>query len=165
MNKKRTASAVQLAAAPRLTAKQGSTTLICNNYNTGVKTCVKSLNGKVLVPSDDGQHIIGQIKEGVFTKGNWQSSKHLCYKHNAIGIDKKAFEDYVLPHTQLIECHDRDKNITYTVSINDFKLHCIEDDLGWGAQLFCPLKYWQVQANGERVRQLAFIFAGGEGNG
>jgi hypothetical protein len=115
----------------------------------------KTLSIKTEVFSDDGGRVIGIIRDRTFIKTKWHSSKHLCFKHHAIGIDKGAFEAYVLPSTEQIKCHDRDKGVTYTVSTADFKLHTIEDDLGWGTQLFCPLEYWQVQSNA-RGRQLGF---------
>jgi len=117
-------------------------------------TIVPKVNGKLLVPSDDGTRTIGVVRKGVFHKSNFHSHKHLCYKHNAIGIDKKAFEDYVLSYAKHIECHDRDKNTTYAISTTDFELHSIEDDLGWGIQLFCPLRHWRVEGNGHRQLSL-----------
>jgi len=129
------------------------------NSNTHSAFC-NTPPGKILVASDDGDKTIGLIKNGVFIKSNWHSGRHLCFKHNAIGVDKEAFENYVLPYAQQIECHDRDKDITYTVSVKDFEAHCIEDNLGWGIQLFCPLKFWQVTNNGHHQLSLW----GGDGN-
>lgn len=117
-------------------------------------TIAPKVNGKLLVPSDDGTRTIGVVRKGVFYKSNFHSHKHLCYKHNAIGLDKKAFDDSILPYAERIECHDKDKDVTYIVNTTDFKLHCIEDDLGWGDQLFLPLPFWEKQQpNG---KQLAF---------
>lgn len=98
---------------------------------------------KKKVFSDNRTRVIGVIKDKVFIKTNWHSSRHLCFKHRAIGIDRAAFYNYVLPCAERIECLDRDKGIVYTISVSDFQSHAVGDDLGWGPQLFCPLKYWQ----------------------
>lgn len=131
--------------------------------NTAVNTPAKA-NNKILVPSDDGTRVIGVIRRGVFTKTNWHSRKHLCFKHDAIGIDKAAFQDYVLPHAEQIKCPDRDTGITYVISTADFKFHCIEDNLGWGVQLFCRVRYFKVEDN--LYGQLKFnLSEGGQSNG
>lgn len=119
------------------------------------------LNSVIRVPSDDGSRTIGIIRDGVFLKSNWHSKKHLCYKHNAIGLDRGAFLRYVEPLATLIIVHDEDTGREYRVSIEDFKQLAFEDDLGWGPQLFCKVKYWQVEDNGNRQLSLW----GDEGNG
>ena len=136
-----------------------------NHFSMSHHRSVNTGTGKILVPSDDGDKTIGLIKSRVFFKSNWHSSKHLCFKHNAIGVDKRAWEEYILPYAERIECYDRDKDITYTVSVSDFEVYAIEDDLGWGAQLFCPLKFWQIKGNGHH-KQLSFSsLCGGNNNG
>ena len=103
------------------------------------------MNPRVLVPSDDGTRTIGTIKNGVFIKSNFHSSKHLCFKYDGIGIDRDAFRGYIQPSAVFIKCEDRDTSNTYTIKTGEFETVAIEDDLGWGAQLFCPLKYWQTE--------------------
>jgi len=124
-----------------------------------------STNGTVRVSSDDGEHVIGAIKDGIYTKSNWQSRKHLCHKHKAIGVDKGAFQDYIEPHARSIEVLDRDSSITYQVSVEGFRRYCIEDDLGWGPQLFCPLKHFQKADDDPNApRQLSLALEVGVGN-
>ncbi len=116
------------------------------------------LNGVIRVPSDDGSRTIGIIRDGVFLKSNWRSSKHLCRKYQAIGIDKGAFWNYVEPLATAFIVSDQDTGKEYRVSIEDFKQLGLEDDLGWGPQLFCPLKHFQVtEPNGKKPVQLSFF--------
>lgn len=115
----------------------------------------QSSNGIVRVPSDDGSRVIGVIKDSTFSKSNWHSTKHLCWKHKAIGVDKVAFIDYVVPFADLIIVHDIDTGREYRASVEDFKQFAIADDLGCGEQLFVPLRYWEViEPNGPRPVQL-----------
>ena len=98
-----------------------------------------------LVPSDDGTRTIGVLRNEKFVKYNFHSRKHLCHKYDAIGIDKLAFEDYILPNATSIECLDRDSGTRYWIETGTFQTVAILDDLGWGSQLFCPLKHWQTE--------------------
>lgn len=124
----------------------------------------KQNNGKskerILVPSDFGSRNIGEIKDGIFNKFNFQSSKHLCHKYRAIGLDKGAFHNYILPNAQLIISQDKDTDITYRISVSLFQAMAIEDDLGWGSQLFCPLIHWQADRIKKYRCQMQFSFGG-----
>ncbi len=115
---------------------------------------------KIVVPSDDGSRNIGIIRKRTFTKSNFHSKRHICHKHNAIGIDKRAFQDYILNYADRIDVYDQDEGVTYTVAIRDFESHCIEDDLGWGAQLFLHLSDWTKDPSRERPRQLNLALGG-----
>lgn len=113
-----------------------------------------NLKDKIIkVPSDDGLKIIGIIENGIFVKCNFQVSKHICFKYQAIGLDKKAFEQYIKPNAYLIVCQDK-KNATYSITPNVFEANCIEDDLGWGSQLFCPVEFWSEEKS--NCKQLSF---------
>lgn len=115
----------------------------------------QSSNVVIRVPSDDGTRVIGVIKGSTFIKSNWHSKKHLCWKHKAIGVDRTAFVNYIAPFTNLIVTPDKDTGNEYRVSVEDFKQFAIADDLGWGEQLFVPLKYWEViESDGTRPVQL-----------
>jgi hypothetical protein len=134
-----------------------------HNHSTTPKNPV-NIASKIVVPSDDGARTIGIIRKGVFTKANFHSRRHLCHRHNAIGIDKGAFQNYILPYARHIEVYDRDQAIGYRVSLADFESHCIEDDLGWGVQLFLPLPCWERRdGNSNKPKQLAFPLGGVDG--
>lgn len=105
------------------------------------------MNPRVQVPSDDGTRTIGVIKNGVFIKSNFHSSRHLCFKYDGIGIDRDAFHGYIQPGAVLIKCEDKDTGNTYTIKPGEFETVAVEDDLGWGQQLFCPLRYWQTEGS------------------
>ena len=109
------------------------------------------MNSRVPVPSDDGKRFIGFIKDGVFLKSNFHSRKHLCFKYDAIGIDRDAFRGYIQPDATFIKCDDKDTGNTYTIETSTFQTVAVLDDLGWGEQLFCPLKHWQSANSGHQL--------------
>lgn len=127
--------------------------------NTAVKqeAAQGQVTGRIDVRSDDGERSIGYIDgDFVFHKYNWRSSKHLCRNYAAIGIDKGAFEHSIAPFATVIEIHDKDTEITYSMSVDGFQEHCFEDDLGWGPQLFCPLKHFhKADSSPNAPRQLS----------
>ena len=127
-------------------------------------TYCKQNNGetkdRILVPSDDYARNIGQIKYGIFTKFNFQSSKHICFKYKAIGLDEGAFLNYILPNALLIVCPDKEKHITYSIDVSLFKRMATSDDLGWGTQLFCPIKYFQAEHSNKPNIQMELNFGG-----
>jgi hypothetical protein len=132
------------------------------NHFSRSQNSVNSL-AKILVPSDDETRNIGIIKNRVFVKANFHSKRHLCRRYNAIGIDAGAFQEYILVCAESIEVQDRDENTTYMTTVKEFQSHCIQDDLGWGSQLFLPLPYWEkLERNAANPRQLALAFTGGE---
>jgi len=109
---------------------------------------------RILVPSDDNSRNIGDIKDDIFTKFNFQSSKHICHKHNAIGLDIGAFKNYILPNATEIVCPDKEKSIAYSLSVPTFMQNAFKDDLGWGIQMFCPLKIWNKTQTRQWQRSL-----------
>jgi len=109
---------------------------------------------RVLVSSDDYSRNIGEIQDCIFTKFNFQASKHICHKHNAIGLDIGAFKNYILPNVTEIVCPDKEKSSTYSISVSTFMQNAFEDDLGWGMQLFCPLKFWNKTQSMQWQRSL-----------
>ena len=128
--------------------------MLNRHYNT---------DGKTLVPSDDGKRIIGVIADSTFTKSNWRSSRCLCRRYNAVGIDKGSLHNHILPFATLIVVPDRDTDKTYHISVDKFRCYSIEDDLGWGVQVFCPLSQFEIlQPNPKRPRQLSFFTVGGK---
>ena len=118
-------------------------------------------NNGTLVRSDDGKRFIGLLQDGAFKKVGWQSSKHLCHRYGGIGIDAGAFRNFVERFAQFIEVDDEYVGVCYRISVECFRQHSIEDDLGWGSQLFCPLKYFEKVGSGrDGARQLS-LFGGG----
>lgn len=115
----------------------------------------QSFDGVIRVLSDDGSRVIGIIRDSTFIKSNWCSTRHLCRKHNAIGLDRGAFLNYVEPLATLIVVPDKDTGREYRASVEAFKRFAFEDDLGWGPQLFGKLEYFQlVEPDPNRSRQL-----------
>jgi len=110
--------------------------MVCSMYSTSRN------NKRIAVPSDDGTRKIGEIVNHVFTKFKFNSVKHICYKHKAICLDKRAFLDYILPNADSIVCPDKKRGTTYKIDVSLFNNLAKEDDLSWGAQLFVPLAFW-----------------------
>jgi len=109
---------------------------------------------RVTVPSDNGNRIIGTIRNGVFYKSGFKSRKHICRKHKAIGLDIGAFFHHIKPNASHIECKDKVEGVTYSITTHDFESHSIIDDLGTGRQLFTPLKFWTVTEQHPAIKQL-----------
>jgi len=122
----------------------------------------KQPGDNLTVYSDNGKRIIGKVKNGTFTKYNYHSDRHYCYKHKAIGIDKGAFET-VQTVSDLILVPDKTTGNAYIISVEDFQSNCIEDDLNWGPQVFCPLKHFKkVETTTDGVHQMSFTEVFGE---
>jgi len=116
----------------------------------------QTFNGIIRVLSDDGRRIIGIVKDSSFTKINWQSTKHICRKHQAIGLDRIAFLNHIESSANLIIVPDKDTGREYRVTVADFKRFAIMDNLGWGLQLFLPLSYWRIiEPDGKESFQLS----------
>ena len=116
----------------------------------------QTFNGIIRVLSDDGRRIIGIVKGFSFTKTNWHSTKHICRKYQAIGLDHTAFLNQIMSSANLIIVPDKDTGREYRVTVEDFKRFAIMDNLGWGLQLFLPLRYWRViEPDGEESFQLS----------
>ena len=112
-------------------------------------------DGTIRVLSDDGSKTIGIIRDLVFIKSNWHSTKHLCRKHNAIGLDRASFLNYVEPFATLIVVPDKDTGREYRVSVEHFKTFSLDDDLGWGPQMFLQLEFFEViEPDGSKPVQL-----------
>jgi len=127
--------------------------MLSKYYNTSSKTIVYS----------DGGKIIGEIKDSIFTKFKWHSSKHLCHKYNAIGLDSGALA-FIIGLAFLMRVYDLDTGKTYEISIDDFQRYGIEDDLGWGSQIFCPITRFCIQEpDSSRPLQLTFALEGCNG--
>lgn len=142
MNIKEEASEQAVNQSLRLPEKQSRSNFASQSTLPSPPNSVNSGNGYLSVCSDDQTRIIGQIKNNTFIKSNFHSKRHLCHKYNAIGIDKGAFLQ-ILNTTEYIEVSDKDTGVTYSIPSKEFHAHCIEDDLGWGKQLFCPLKFFE----------------------
>lgn len=104
-----------------------------------------SIGGAIRVHADNGGRDIGIIKDGVFTKWGF-TSRSICWKHKAIGLDKRAFERVIgrYAHTILVPVKDRD--FAYRIAVDDFREHLFGDCLSSkiGSQVFCKLTYWEV---------------------
>lgn len=108
-------------------------------------------NGKKLIRSEGGK-VIGFINDGVFTKSNWHSSRHLCRRHNAIGLDRTSIVEIIgeIGMEGIIRVPDLDTGLTYEVTALVFWRNRIEDNLGMGLQCFLPLSLWQSKREGQQ---------------
>ena len=103
-----------------------------------------SIGGTIRVHADNGGKDIGIIKDGVFTKWGF-TSRSICWKHKAIGLDKCAFEETIARYAHTILVPVKDRDFVYRIAVDDFQEHCFEDCLSpkIGEQVFCQLMYWE----------------------
>jgi hypothetical protein len=96
--------------------------------------------------------VIGSVKDRVFRKSGFHSSKHLCRRHNAIGIDREAFFAIFeeIRGKGIIRVRDLDTGLVYESTASNFFHNRIEDDLGSGPQYFLPLNLWNVKQQGQQ---------------
>jgi len=104
-----------------------------------------SMDGTIRVHADNGGKDIGLIKDGIFTKWGF-SSRCVCWKHKAIGIDRRAFEQTIARYAHTILVPEKDTKVVHRIAVDDFQEHCFRDCLSLriGEQVFCPLLYWEV---------------------
>ena len=101
------------------------------------------------------QILKGIIQDSTFTQSDWHSTTHFCRKHKAIGLDKIAFLQYILPFVTFIAVPDKDTRMEYRASVKDFRQYATEHDRGRRVKLCLPLIYWSVtEPDGTKYAQL-----------
>ena len=104
----------------------------------------QSTDGVSRVLSAGGNSVIGEIQDAAFIRSDWHSTKDLCRRHKAIGLDKATFLQYILPFVTVIVVPDKDTRMEYRASVKDFRQYAIEHDRGRRIKLCLPLIYWSV---------------------
>lgn len=112
------------------------------DYRTGNEP--PSTDGAIRVHADNNGRDIGLIKDGVFTKWGF-TSRSICWKHKAIGLDKRAFYQIIAQCAHTILVPEKDTDLLHRIAVDDFAEHCFEDCLSpkIGDQVFCKLTYWE----------------------
>lgn len=109
-----------------------------------------NLNGKV----------VASLRNGVLRR-NIRGSKHILRLPPAIAFDRCIIEEARREGCREIEVTDTESDRVYTLDFADFEKHAFPIDRGFGAQLGCELRWWNVRKAGEpAVRQLTFALAG-----
>jgi len=120
-----------------------------------VRTISQTPNGTSHVLSAGRNGIIGEIHDSTFFRSDWHSTTHVCRKHKAIGLNKAAFLQYILPFATVIVVPDKNTGRKYTATIKDFREYAIEYDKGRRIELCLPLVYWSViEPDGTKSTQL-----------
>jgi hypothetical protein len=115
----------------------------------------QSSNGDIHAYSAKDKRITGITRDSTFVKSDWRSTKDLCHKHKAIGLNKAAFLRYILPFFTFIAVPDKDTRTEYRSTVEDFRQFAIEDDRGKRVKLCLPLIYWSIiEPGGTKYAQL-----------
>ena len=105
-----------------------------------MKTKFKNSSGK----------IIGKVSGDVFSKRVIQS-KHLFRALDAWGMDKSVIDNLVREGVKKIVIHEKEGDIDYEVSVEDFVAKGIEGDFGHGKQIFLArVNFKKVEKNRKR---------------
>ena len=97
----------------------------------------------MIIRSDDGKRIIGDLTGKIYTK-KVQGSKHQLRVPPAWGIDESAVTTIARAGATTIQIHDTEKGIYYSCELATFQTHCLKIDRGFGKQLALPMKWWRV---------------------
>jgi hypothetical protein len=121
---------------------QGEKVTVAINY--AIDGDGPSIAGVIRVHADNHGKDIGIIKDGVFTKWGF-TSRSFCWKHQAIGLDRRAFEQTIARHAHTILVPVKDRDVVYRIAVDDFQQHCFADCLSpaIGTQVFCKLTFWE----------------------
>lgn len=100
----------------------------------------------------DGK-VIGNILNGVFIK-NISFRRHLFRATNAVGIDKKTFENVIRKDCKSIRVRNIDDNSYYNVTVAKFSAFGVVQDYGHEVQVFLPLKSWNEEEDRQTEMEL-----------
>ena len=96
------------------------------------------------------------MRKGVFHK-EVSASKHLLRKPEGWASDVCVLDQLEALGVELMCLTDRESGKRFHATVNDFQLHGIPLDRGYGPQLVLPLKFWKTTQPGQpQVVQLSF---------
>jgi hypothetical protein len=99
--------------------------------------------------------VTGNIIDGEFIK-TVCSSKHFLRKPPAIAFDESVIEEIQKQNVAKLVIKDRESNHTYTLTLEAFLSKSFSLNRGFGVQLACLLKDWNVTKKQE-FHQLELI--------
>ena len=110
-------------------------------------------HSKQVVKLPDGK-VIGYIENETFVK-EVQASKHKLRCPPAWCISADAFENDIKPNVNALIVKDKESDITYQSSVDNFIEHCFEIQRGsFERQLALTLNHWQAEENGNKQLRL-----------
>jgi hypothetical protein len=117
-------------------------------------------NTKQRRPIKVGNKVVGYLEGDRFIK-LVIGSKHKLRCPPAWCLAASIFEQLVISSIQKIEVQDKEANLPYRTSIDNFARNCFPIQRGsFEKQLALPLKKWTIEGNGNRQLSLW----GGESN-
>ena len=102
-----------------------------------------------IVRAQDGK-IIGHIEGGVFLK-RVKASVHQLQRPPGWAIDCKAFWDHIRFQCSTIRIEDIESGTVYEIDTKVFDRQKVYFDRKFGAQYFCPMKYWHQIRKGQKA--------------
>lgn len=119
-------------------------------HNNTTRTC-----GKQAVRAGNGR-VVGEVRQNVFYK-QVHASKHLLRKPEGWASDVCVLDQLEALGVEQMCLTDRESGKRFHATVNDFRLHGIPLDRGFGPQLVLPLRFWRTTQPGQaQYAQLSF---------
>lgn len=111
--------------------------------------------GKQAVRAGNGR-VVGEVRKGVFHK-TVCASRHLLRKPEGWASDIFVLDQLEALGVEWIQLDDAETRKVYRARVDDFRLHGIPLDRGFGPQLVLPIRYWKTTQPGQpQYAQLSF---------
>jgi hypothetical protein len=110
--------------------------MLKTHYSTGQKRLVK-VDGRV----------IGCLSDGTFYKSVIGSKHRLRVPQQSFAIQSDTIDELARAGVTQIIIYDRETNLRYSISLQDFLKNSFPVDRGYGPQLACPVSAFEVTGN------------------
>jgi len=114
--------------------------------------------GRKPIPIHAGGHIVGQVKNGVFSK-TVTGSRHFLKVPPAIALSVDSLHQAQAVGAFDVAIYDKETRTTYRASIAHILENGFELNRGFGLQIALPFEGWTKQTKGAYMQQ--GLFGGG----
>lgn len=80
--------------------------------------------------------------ENATLKKSFTFSRHALKKPPALAVDLEIFQEAVSRGVKTVELYDRENNVFYTATVEQFRQHGFRINRGFGEQIALHLKHW-----------------------
>lgn len=112
---------------------------------SGAACQLRGANGKVCATIEDG-----------CLKKQLDGSRHFLQKPAGIAFDAAILDAAERAGVRSVWVRDRETGDAYTCQLQDFALHAVKVDRGFGLQWCLPFTFWRVRRAGEPVQMGLF---------